>query len=136
MSHRPEQLASSIHHAVQQVLAKGLSDPRVSGLITITSVKVSKDLRDATILFSVLPEDRQDLTLHGLRNAERHIRRQAGELIDIRQLPAFHFKLDASPKKQAAVLESLERVREEHNSPSAPGFSATPKPDPDRGASH
>jgi ribosome-binding factor A len=123
-SHRPEQLASAIREAVQQIIDRGLQDPRVSGLITITGVKVSQDLRNATISVSVMPEEKQNLTLHGLQNAGRHIRREAGELVNIRQLPELSFKLDTSLKKQAAVLEELEKIRKEREA----GGHADPTP--------
>ncbi len=113
MTRRAEQLAGEIRRAIQEVLARGLQDPRVSGLVTVTGVKVTGDLRDATIHVSILPEDKQDLALHGLKSAERHIRRECGELIDFAKLPAFHFKLDTSLKKQAAVIADLAKGRDE-----------------------
>lgn len=107
MTRRAEQVSSVIQRAVQQVLSGGLSDPRIAGLITVTSVNVSPDLATAVISVSVLPEEKQDLTLHGLRAASTFIRREAGEIIDSRKLPEFVFKLDKALKKQAEVLGAL-----------------------------
>lgn len=128
MSHRPEQLAAEIQKAVQDILARGLSDPRVSGLITITKVRVQADLKRAEMFVSVLPADRQALTMHGLKSAERHIRREVGDLVRTRSIPELVFVLDQSLKKEAAVLEDLRRVREEQAARESSESSGSPSP--------
>jgi ribosome-binding factor A len=111
--HRGEQLASVIHRAVQTIIARGLSDPRLESLITVTSVRVTDDRRTAVIMVSVMPERHESRVIHGLRDASRHIRRQAGDMVDIHRLPDLVFKLDHSAKKQAELLEAMARVRAE-----------------------
>jgi ribosome-binding factor A len=113
VSHRLEQLSSAIDRGVREVIARGFSDPRISGLITVTGVRVLPDLSQAIISISVLPEEKQDLTFHGLTNAAAFIRREVGDLINARTMPQLTFKLDTSLKKQAAVFKDLDRVREE-----------------------
>lgn len=104
---RTDKLSAELQRAVQRVIVKGLSDPRARGLITVTGVEVAKDLRDATVRVSVLPHEHEKLTLHALKDAARHIRREAAEHVAMHRLPEFHFKLDASMKKQAEVIEAL-----------------------------
>lgn len=106
-------MASSIQKELQERLIRGLQDPRVSGIITITGVRVTEDLATAVISVSVIPADKQDLTLHGLRSSAKYLRREVGEKIDTRQLPEFIFKLDASLKKQASIFTELDRVRQD-----------------------
>lgn len=116
MKHKCEQVAASIQRAVQQVIAKGLQDPRISGLITVTDVRVTVDMTQAHISVSVFPEDREELTIHGLDAAKNFIRREVGEIVRTRQLPAFIFRIDKSLKKQAAVLQDINRAMEELSS--------------------
>jgi ribosome-binding factor A len=113
VSHRTEQLASELRGAIQEVIDRGLSDPRVSGMITVTEVRVSPDHKAAFIRVSVLPADRQKLTMHGLRAAAAHIRRQAGERVRTRSMPEIHFELDESTKKQAEVMGAIARATAE-----------------------
>ena len=110
MSHRPEQLAAEIRSAVQQLLDRGLSDPRISGMITITGVRVTPDHKTAFLNVSVLPAEKQALTFHGLTSAAPHLRRQAGQLVRTRQMPELVFRLDQTLKKQAAVIESISKA--------------------------
>lgn len=128
MSHRPEVMASSIQRAVQQVISRGLQDPRVSGLITITKVNVTQDLKIAQISVSILPEEKQELCFHGIRAAAKFIRREAGEMIDTRQLPEFQFRLDTSAKKEATIIRELEKVRHEREQEEAEANEPEPKP--------
>ena len=127
MSRRHEQLAADLHRAIQDVIQRGLSDPRVRGLITVTKVRLSQDGREATVLVSVLPAERQELTLHGLVSAAPHMRHALGEAIRARAIPTLHFKADTSTKKQAGVLRALDRVRAERETK---GGDETPSPAP------
>lgn len=113
MSRRIDQLTSDIERGVRDVLAKGLHDPRVSGLITVTSVRVLPDMSRALIDISVLPADRQELTFHGIVAAAAHIRRQVSDQVRARVLPEFVFRLDTRLKKEAAVLKDIDKIREQ-----------------------
>ncbi len=106
-------IAATIDRQLQSLLARGLQDPRIQGLITITKVRVTDDLTTAFISVSVLPIEKQALTMHGLKAAAGHIRRELGKTVAIRRLPMLSFQLDESLKRQAEVLEALGRVRDE-----------------------
>jgi len=116
-SQRTKRVAAELHRAVQNVISRGLQDPRARGLITVTAVEVSGDLRDATIRVSVLPHDGEDLTLHALKDAARHIRREAGDKIALARAPELHFKLDHAMRKQAEVVQAIARDRRERPAP-------------------
>jgi ribosome-binding factor A len=109
MSHRPEQLNAALHRAVQSVIARGLNDPRIRGLVSVTKVKMSPDKRTAAVFVSVLPAERSSAVLHGLRSAAAHIRTKIGDAVNMRRLPTLEFELDESLKKEAAVLAAIQR---------------------------
>ena len=126
MSVHGSQVASVIQRAMQRILARGLSDPRVRGLISVTDVKVSDDGAHATILVSVLPEHHAELTLHGLRHAAGHIRTLLGREVQVRRLPRLAFRLDKSIKKQAEVLTALATARQRSGAAAAPESAPAP----------
>ncbi len=130
MTLRTERVASLVQGAVQQVLARGLSDPRVRGLVTVTGVVVSQDLKHATVRISVMPAEHADLTLHGLKAASRHIRHKIADAVALPDAPRLTFKLDRGASHQAGVLEALARVRAEEESADVPRADA-----PDEGES-
>jgi ribosome-binding factor A len=133
MTQRTQQVASTLLKAVQEVIQRGLHDPRVRGLITVTSINVPPDLRTATVMISVLPEERQNLTLKGIQDAARHIRREVGELVAMRQVPELHFKLDLSLKRQAEVMNAIAKAAEDRarqEQAETPGDDEQPGPAP------
>lgn len=136
MSRRQEQMASVMREAIQEVLSRGLNDPRVSGLITVTSLEISPDLEYASIRVSVLPADRQTLTFHGIQAAAAYIRREVGNKVKNRKLPKFNFELDSSLKKQMGVIEALEHAKHGQKASgwgNAPADGAAPADRPEAG---
>lgn len=113
MTRRADQVAAAVRHAVQATLDRGLQDPRVSGMVTVTGVRVAPDLASATVSVSIYPADKQALTMHGLRSAAAHIRRRIADALGLRRAPDLFFSLDESLKKQAAVLDAIARASAE-----------------------
>ena len=107
MTRRTDQVAASIHRAVQTLLGRGLGDPRVRGLVSVTRVTVDDDLARASVFVSVLPAERGPLTVDGLRAAAARIRSKMGQAVRLRRVPRLSFFLDESIKKQAELEERL-----------------------------
>lgn len=110
MSSHLEQVESLIMKAVQGVLTRGLSDPRVRGLISVTKVKVSPDLANADVWISVLPEKHANLTHRALQHASSHIRSAVSGKVALRKMPRISFLLDESLKKQAAIHSAINQA--------------------------
>ncbi|MHC5001629.1 MAG: 30S ribosome-binding factor RbfA [Planctomycetota bacterium] len=106
-----QQVSSVLKRTVQSVLTRGLNDPRVRGLITVTDVRISPDGTQALVLVSIQPEDQAELTMHGLHHAAPHIRYKVARFAKLRRMPQMTFKLDRSLKKQAEVLAAINRGR-------------------------
>ena len=107
MSHRKEQIESTLRRAISQVLVRKLSDPRVVGLVGVTRVSVSDDLRKADVFITVVPDKYEKRTLAGLRAAVGYIHEQTPTLADMRSVPHFHFALDAELKKQESIYDAI-----------------------------
>lgn len=126
MSRKTDQMASALHRAVQDVIARRLADPRLSGLITVTQARVSPDGAQATFYVSVFPHDREHLVLQALEHGVEHVRHEAGKLIQTRRMPQFVFRLDESIKKQGETLAAIARVRDEQSAGEAPTSEPAP----------
>jgi ribosome-binding factor A len=111
MSHYPEQVVSVIRRAGQEILSRGLNDPRVRGRVSVTSVRLSPDGAEATVGVSVLPEKHADLTLNGLKHATMHVQSELNDRVTLRRVPRISFRLDSSLKKEADVLAAINRGR-------------------------
>ncbi len=124
-SHRREQIGAELHRVLQELLARGLNDPRLQGLVTLTEVRVSPDLAQATVMVSVMPEKNGARVVAALRHAAGHLRREAGKAIQTVRIPDMLFELDDRLKKQAAVFEALGRVAAEREAGEAMAANAS-----------
>ncbi len=115
MNQRASILASDIQRAVQDIFSRGLNDPRIRGMLTITRVTVDDDLTLAVIYVSVFPHNHEGLALKGLTSAATFIRREVGEHVRVRMLPKFMFKLENAIKVEAGVLDALRKAGEDHS---------------------
>jgi ribosome-binding factor A len=88
-------------------LIRNIKDPRVTGMVSITAVDTTADLRYAKIFISVL--DRSDVkqVLKGLKSAGGYLRRELGHTITLRYTPELIFEQDDSIDKGAHILEVL-----------------------------
>lgn len=111
MTHRIEQIESTLRKALAQVLQRKLSDPRIRGLVSITDVDVSPDMKQATVSISVLPEQYAKRTVAGLRAADRHIQSEVKKLVALRLVPHLRFELDASLKKAEEIYEAIDEAK-------------------------
>lgn len=112
MSHRTEQIESTLLRAIAQALQRRVADPRIRGMVSVTRVKVSPDLHDAQVYISVLPDQYQNTTLQGLRHASRHVQSLVREQVAMRSVPELDFRLDEGLKKQEKIYEAIHRGME------------------------
>lgn len=130
-----ERLASSIMRAVQDVLTRGLNDPRITGMLTVTQIELTPDRAQATLHISVLPGGHESRVIHALTDAAAFIRREIGEKLRTRQMPALRFVHDLSLKKQSQVLQAIHKATSTAptpQSPWAPPASSSPPPEENR----
>lgn len=107
-STRVAKVASSVQRSIQESLLRGLEDPRIRGLISITGVDVSPDLADARVKVSVVPDKYELRVIRGLQSAAGRLRSEIGNHARIRRVPRLTFEIDRSMKRQAE-LEALVR---------------------------
>jgi ribosome-binding factor A len=105
-----------VQKLARQVLGEAiheLKDPRI-GFTTVTSVRITPDLRQARILVSVLgtPEEQEE-TMKGLTSATPHLRGELGRQVRMKYLPELHFELDHQTEEAEHIEELLRKLHEE-----------------------
>lgn len=99
-----------INEEVQRELAAlipNVKDPRVTGMISVTAVDVTPDLKFAKVYISVLDKGDSDQVLKGLKSAAGYLRRELGRALNLRYTPELTFFRDDSMAKGAKILEML-----------------------------
>ena len=89
------------------VLIPTVKDPRVTGMISVTAVEVTQDLKYAKVYISVLDKDDSAQVLKGLKSAAGYLRRELGRSLNLRSTPELTFFRDDSMAKGARILEML-----------------------------
>jgi ribosome-binding factor A len=91
------------------------------GLVTVTGVDVTPDLRQARVYVSVLgTEEERRVTLEGLDSLAAHLRSRVGRALRLRNAPEIAFRLDDTVARAARIESLLAQVREERESRPAP----------------
>jgi ribosome-binding factor A len=108
-------------------LANDVKDPRIMGLVTVTGVEITRDLRHAKVFVSVLGSDSQRAaTFEGLANVAPHLRGRVGRALRLRAAPEIEFRNDESVAHAARIEQLLAQVRGED----APAATDVPLPAP------
>lgn len=113
----PSNRINRINDEIQRELAsqiRSLKDPRVSqmGMVSITRVDTTNDLRYAKIYVSVLNKSEEKDVLKGLKSASGFLRRELGHALQLRYTPELQFIGDDSIQHGAHILELLRREEE------------------------
>jgi len=114
---RPDRVAEAIREEVAMFLAEGVKDPRVVGLVTVTGVDVTRDLRHAKVYVSILGSDSErSATLDGLASVASHLRPRIGRALRLRLAPEVTFKLDESIARAARIETLLAQINDDQRS--------------------
>lgn len=93
---RTRRVGEQIQREMAQLVQQEIKDPRL-GIITISAVKLSRDMSHATIYFTILDESQSVAdTLKILEGASGFLRHELGKRMQLRIVPHIHFKFDES----------------------------------------
>ena len=84
-----------------------VKDPRVTGMISVTTVDTTPDLKYSKIYISVLDKSDCEQVLKGLKSAAGSLRRELGHALNLRNTPELTFIRDDSIDQGAHILEML-----------------------------
>ena len=97
MSRRTERVQSLIRHELGEIVQQQLKDPRIEGLVSITTVEVTPDLRRARVYFSVYgAKEAEDHAREALNSAKTFLRHELGRRLRLRYAPDLELHLDES----------------------------------------
>jgi ribosome-binding factor A len=122
---RPARVAEEFRHELGNVLARGIKDPRVTGLVTVTGAKMAPDLKEITVYVSIHAEQAErERTLEGLRAAATWLQREVSRNMKLRYTPHLRFVYDESVARGDRIERLLREAR-------AQGEPAAPPPGED-----
>jgi ribosome-binding factor A len=113
MSRRIDRVNELLRLEISQVLARQIKDPRLSGVITITEVRTTPDLRNALVLLSVMGDrEAKKNALAGIESAAKFLRRELRGRLALRYVPFLRFVLDDSLEHADRLMTIMNQIQE------------------------
>ena len=116
----PSNRIGRINEEIQRelaVLIPTVKDPRVHGLVSITHVETTPDLRYAKVYVSVLDQSDVKEVIRGLKSAGGHLRRELGRGLSLGHTPELVLQADDSSEKGPHTLKLLHDVEGQGGQP-------------------
>ena len=111
-SHRIKQVNELIHQQLSEIILKEVSTPP-GCLITITKINTTRDLSQARVSISVLPEHFQQSILADLNKKAKSLQYSLGNILVIRKTPKLQFQLDTTEVEAAHIDALIDKIHKE-----------------------
>ena len=113
--YRAERLGDEIMAQIAEIL-RGVKDPRLQGIISITRVEVTADTKYAKVFVSTLgDEEKLNEVMRGFRSSAGYIRRELARKLQLRYTPELNFVPDAGIMRGRRTLDLMNDMKESGN---------------------
>lgn len=115
MTRRTDRVNELLREELADLILREVKDPRVGhGLVSVTEVQSSPDLRHATVFISHLGDDAErDDVLRGLQQAAHFLHNELLRRLKMRNVPELHFRFDPSIERGARLASLIHQVSEQ-----------------------
>ena len=113
-NYRGGRINEEVKREISNIIRNEIKDPRLTALVSVTDVKVTKDLRYAKVYVSIFGKDEEEKnnTFLALKNASGYIRREVGQRMNLRNTPQIIFELDDSISYSMRIEELIDKVKD------------------------
>ena len=114
-SRRQEKVARIIKEAVSDIIRNQLNDPRMDGLVSVTDVDISPDLKTADVFLSILAtnDTAARKTFAAINHATGYIQTEVGSRMTSKYFPRLNFCEDKKVKKTLETLKLIDEAAQE-----------------------
>ena len=112
---RTDRIEEEIKKVASKVISQDLKDPRLTGLISITRVNVTKDLKYCKIFVSMLGSKNTDEAIEVLKSGSGLVRKAVGNNIRMHSTPEIIFELDDSIEYGAHIQNVINELNIKHD---------------------
>ena len=112
---RLERIDEEYRKELSQIISYELKNPNVTGMISVTKVKVTNDLKYAKVYVSILNSKNIKDTLAGLKKSAGYLRSELARRVNLRNTPELIFELDDSLEYGARIDSILKEIMPKKN---------------------
>lgn len=105
-----ERLEQDAKIALSEIIMYDVKNPSVTGMISVTDVKITPDQKYAQVYISVFGKKNKDSVIEALKKASGYIRSELGKRVRMRNVPSLVFKLDDSIEYGAYMDQVIKNV--------------------------
>ena len=115
--YRSGRINEEIKKEISNIIRNDIRDPRLTSMISVTKVDVTKDLRYAKVFVSIFGNDEEkNIALSILKNSSGFIRKEVGHRVSLRYTPEILIQLDDSIEHGMHIDALLDKIKEsKHN---------------------
>ncbi|PKB71134.1 MAG: ribosome-binding factor A [SAR202 cluster bacterium Io17-Chloro-G6] len=125
MSRRTDRVNEQLREEISTLLARQINDPRLNGVISITRVVTSGDLRSARVFISVMGgQATKKEALEGIQSAATFLRRELRDRINMKHTPFLTYELDSSLDEADQVLRLMNQIKTDEPGLESPNVNA------------
>jgi ribosome-binding factor A len=108
---RIERVNELLRSELSALISREIKDPRLAGLISVTEVETTADLRHAKVFVSIFGrEEERQSSLQALRSATGFLRHEVAQRVTFRHMPELEFHLDSSLEHGDRIMQLLKQV--------------------------
>jgi len=111
MKNRVKRVGELLKETIAEIILKEFDNPHL-GLVTITAVEMTKDLKQATIFFTCYGNENKELTVKKiLNNSKGYIKEKLKNKIILKYMPELKFEIDETLKRQERIDKLLKKLK-------------------------
>ncbi len=106
-----------VKQAISSAITSHLNDPRIDGLVSMTQVEMSRDLRNADVYISILASDEkaQNRTFIAIQHARRHLQSYVADAVSSKFCPILRLHQDDKFKKTLETMNLIDLAASEYH---------------------
>lgn len=112
---RHERLEKDIKASMSHIISYEVKEPEVTGMISVTSVKVTPDQKYMTVYVSIYGKKNKEKVLDALKKAKGFIKSSLAKKVKMRNIPEITFKLDNSMEYGEYMDKVIDEVIKKDN---------------------
>ena len=112
VKHRSGRINEEIKKEISDIIRNEIRDPRLTAMVSVTRVDVTKDLRYAKVFVSIFGEEEEKKnTLSALKSSSGFLRREVGHRVNLRFTPEITIELDNTIEHGMHINSLLESIK-------------------------
>lgn len=109
-TNRMDRVNEEFKREISKIIDQDLKNPNITGIISVTKVKTSPDLKSARVYVSILNSKSKKNTMQGITNAAGYIRSELAKRINLRYTPELKFEIDEALEYGAKIDNILKEI--------------------------